>query len=145
MAGINLHHDRPAILSDSRFHRQLVDVGLEILFVLPAIAIQALTEISLPVKQAHADQRNTKVGSALDVVAGQNSQSARIDGERLMDAKFGGEISDRTRPQHSGVSRTPGPLCILVFAEAAVRIVDSAMQDEFGGTRFKFGQGILVQ
>jgi len=34
----------------------LIDIGLEVLFVLPAVAIEALAEISLTIKQAYADE-----------------------------------------------------------------------------------------
>ena len=145
MAGINLHHDRSAVFSDGRFHGKLVDIGLEVLFVLPAVAIETLAEISLAIKQAHADQRDAEIGGALDVIAGQNSKSSRIDGERFMHAKFGGEISHGTGPQHTGVARTPGALRILVLAQAAIGVVDPAVQGEFGGARFEFGERILVQ
>src|ERR1035441_3497399 len=49
MAGIDLHHDRSAVFPDSRFHGKLVDIGLEILLALPAVAIKALAEISLAI------------------------------------------------------------------------------------------------
>src|ERR1019366_783933 len=56
MAGINLHYDRSAVLPDGRFHCQLVDIGFEVLLALPAVAIESLAEISLAIKQAHANQ-----------------------------------------------------------------------------------------
>ena len=89
------------------FHRQLVDVGLEIFFLLPAVAIQMLPEIALAVKQADADQRNVEVGGALDVIAGEHAQAAGIDRHRFVQAELGGEIRHRTRPQHAGVSWRP--------------------------------------
>ena len=59
-AGLDLHRDRLAVWSDGGFHGQLVDVGLEIFFLLPAVAIEPLAEISLAVKQSDADQRNVQ-------------------------------------------------------------------------------------
>ena len=37
-AGFNLHDDGFAVLADGRLHGQLIDVGLQILFPLPAVA-----------------------------------------------------------------------------------------------------------
>ena len=64
-AGFDLHRDRLAVRADRGFHRQLVDVGLEVLFLLPAVAIQPLAEISLAVKQADSDQRNSRSDALL--------------------------------------------------------------------------------
>ena len=59
-ACLDLHRHGLAVDSDGGFHRQLVDVRLQIFFLLPAVAIEALAEISLAVKQADADQRNIR-------------------------------------------------------------------------------------
>src|SRR5208282_2269563 len=115
MAGIDLHHDRSAVFPDGRFHGKLVNIGLEELLALPAVAIEALAEISLAIKQAHADERDPEIGCALDVIAGQNSKSTGIDRERLVHAKFSGEISHGTGPQHAGVARPPGSFRILIL------------------------------
>src|SRR5208283_4212008 len=98
MAGIDLHHDRSAVDSDGRFHGQLVDIGFEVFLALPAVAIEALAEISLAIEKADADEGDPEIGSALDVIAGQNAQSTGINGERFMHAEFGGEISHGTGP-----------------------------------------------
>src|ERR1700674_2577802 len=145
MAGIDLHHNRPAICPDGSFHSKLADIGLEILFVLPAIAIEALAEISLTIKQAHANQRDPEIGGALDVIAGQNSKSPGIHRKRFVHAKFGGEISHGTGSQHTRVARTPGSLRFFVLTQAAIGVVDPAVQDKFRSARFEFGERILVQ
>src|SRR5580692_122083 len=76
MPGIHLYLYRPAIFSDRRFHCQLIDIGLEILFPLPTVAVETLAEISLSIKQTHTNQRNSQIGGALDVIAREHSQSA---------------------------------------------------------------------
>ena len=144
MAGINLHLDRPAVFSDGRFHGKLVDIGLEIFFALPAVAIEALAEISLAIEQADADEGDAEIGGALDVIAGQNSESTGIYRERLMHAKFGGEISHGTGSQHTGVARAPGSLRLLVLAQTTIGVVDPAVQDEFGRARLEFGERIFI-
>jgi hypothetical protein len=123
----------------------LVDIGLEVLLVLPAVAIEALPKVSLAIKEAYTDKWDPEIGGALDVIAGQDSKSTGIDRERLVYAKFRGEISHGTRPQHTGVARPPGSLRVLVLAQATIGVVDPAMQNELGGTLFEFVERILVQ
>src|SRR5579864_6100461 len=77
---LDLHSDRFAFPSNSGFHGHLADVGLEVLFLLPTVPVQLLPEIALPVEQTDAHQRKPQVGCALDVVPGENSESAGIDG-----------------------------------------------------------------
>src|SRR5271154_6093376 len=139
MVSIDLHQHRSAIFPDSRLHRQLVDVGLEILLTLPAIAIEALPEISLAIKKTYADQRDAEIGSAFDVISGQHSESAGINRKRLVHSKFSGEIGHRPRTQHPSVTRSPGSFRILIFTKAAICVVDPAVQDQFGRTRLEFG------
>jgi hypothetical protein len=141
MARIDLHYHRPAVGADGRFHGQLIDIGLEILLALPAVAIQALAEISLAIKQADANERDAEIGGALDVIAGQNSEAAGIDGQRFVHAKFGGEISHGPGPQHTGAARAPGALRLFVLAQAAIGIVDAAVQGQFVGARFNLARG----
>ncbi len=135
-AGLDLHRDRLAVRSDRRFHGQLVDIGLEVFFLLPAGAIQALAEISLAVEQADADQRNVQIGRALDVIAGQHAQAAGIFRNGLVQAEFGGEIGHRTRPQNAGVPGSPGAVRVEIFALAAIGVVDAAVQHQFAGAAF---------
>ena len=94
---VDLDHHRLAVLPDGDLDRQLVDVGVDVFFLLPAVLVEALPEVALLVKQAHADQRDAEVGRALDVVAGQDAQAAGIDGQRLVQAELGGEVGHRAR------------------------------------------------
>src|SRR5208283_2121935 len=144
-SGVDLHHDGSAIDSYGGFHGQVVDIDFEVLFALPAVAIQALTEISLAIKQAHGNQRDAQIGGALNVIAGQNSKSTGVDGKRLVDSEFGGKIRDGTGPQHSRVARSPGALGFFVLAQAAIGIVDAAMQGELAGARLQSFERILIQ
>src|SRR5580692_2515542 len=107
-ASFDLHHNRPPVLADGSFQRQLTNVRLKIFFLLPTLAIEALAKISLPVKQADANQRNGKIGCALDMISGQDPESAGIDGKRFVQPEFRGKIGHRTRPQNAGVPCSPG-------------------------------------
>ena len=49
-------------------------------------------------KTAPPDQRNIEIRCALNMIADENTQTAGIDGEGLVQAEFRGEIRHRTRP-----------------------------------------------
>ena len=99
-AGFDLYGDRFAVRPDRRLPSAvwLTSVWMYSSCCQP-VAVEALAEISLAVKQADADQRNVQVRGALDVIAGQHAQAAGIDRQRLVQAELGREISHRTRPQ----------------------------------------------
>ena len=118
----------------------LIDIGLDVFFLLPAGAIEALAEISLAVKQSDADQRNTQVGSALDVIAGQHAEAAGVFRNRNVQAEFGGEVRHRPRPQNAGMPGSPGAVRVEILALAAIGIVDAAVQHQFTGAPFHHGQ-----
>src|SRR5262249_47767724 len=137
---VDLHQNGQAVLSDGGLHRQLVDVRLEILFPLPSSSVQSLTEISLAVEQPHADNRNIKVGSDLDVIAREHSQSTRIDRERFVQAKLGGKVGYGTRSQDTRVPPAPGPFRLLILQQTTIGVVDTAMQNQFRSSRFQLSQ-----
>src|SRR5271154_773006 len=145
VAGLDLHHDGPSIPADRGLKRQLIDVGLQIFFLLPAVTIQALAKISLPIKQTDADERNGEIGRALDMVSGKNTEPAGIDGKRFVYAEFRGKIGDRMRPQDAGVPGSPSAVRLQIFLQAAIGVVDAAVQYEFGGASLQFRQGKLRQ
>ena len=60
LARLDLPIDRFAVRADRRLHRQLIDVGLQIFLLLPAVLVEPLPEVSLPVKQSDSDQRNVR-------------------------------------------------------------------------------------
>ena len=47
--------------------------------LLVARDVDFLAEVAAPVEQAGADERNTEIRSGLGVIAGQHSETARID------------------------------------------------------------------
>ena len=78
-AGYEIHFHGLAIFADGRLHGKLIDVSLEVLLLLPAVAIQALAEVALAVEQSNADQGNVQVRRALDMVSRKNAQAARVN------------------------------------------------------------------
>ena len=142
---LNLHHHRLAVLSDCRLHRQLIHVGLQVLFPLPAAVIQPLQKVALPVKQPNPNQRNVQVGRAFDVVARQHAQAAGINWQRFMQPELRGEVGHRTGPQHARVGRAPGPVRLQIFLLSPIDVIDAAMQHQFGCAAFDFAELHLVQ
>src|SRR6266581_9085392 len=130
-AGFDLYSDWFAVRADRRFHGQLADIGLDIFFLLPASAVETLAEISLAIEQADCDQGNSQVGGALDVIACEYAEPARIFRDRNVQTEFGGEIRHRTGPQDAGMSCPPGAVGVEIFPLAAVGVIDPAVQHQF--------------
>ena len=116
----------------------LTSVG-KILFLLPAVPIQPLAEVALAIKQSDPDQRNVEVGSALDVIAGEHAQAARVNGDRLVQSELCGKIGDRARPQYARVLGAPGSVALQIFALPAVSVVDAAVQYQFARAALNAG------
>src|SRR5437867_2955274 len=87
--GFDFHHHRFAVGAYRRFHGQLVDIRSQVLFLLPAILVEPLPEISLPIKQSNTDEGNAEIRGAFDVITGENAQTTRIDRNGFMQSEFG--------------------------------------------------------
>src|ERR1019366_6862694 len=138
--GFNLHADGFAVGADGGLHGELIDVGMEVLFVLPALAVEALGEVALAIEQAHADQGNAEVGRAFDMVTGQHAEAARVDGQRFMQAEFSGEIPNRARTQDPGMDGAPGNVGFQILALTTPRVINAAVQHELTRAPFDLRQ-----
>ena len=107
-AGVDADGDRLAVGAQGRLHRQVLDLGVEILFVLPAVDVEMLLEIALVVEQPDGHQRHAQPAGALDVVAREHAQTAGIDGDRLVDAELEREVGHRLGTEHAGMGPPPG-------------------------------------
>ena len=74
--------------------RQAVEVGLGVGFLLPAVVVEKLPEISLAVHQADAHQGQAQVGGGLQVVPGQDPEASGKQGQAFVQAEFHGKIGD---------------------------------------------------
>ena len=72
-----------------------VEVGVALL--LPAVGVERLAEVAVPVEEADADERHAEVAGRLEVVAGEHAEAAGVLGERLGDAELGREVGDRAQ------------------------------------------------
>ena len=107
----------------------------------------------MAIKKADGDQRDIQIGCALDVIARQHAEAAGINRHRFVDAELSGKIRHRTRSQHAGVSRTPGPVRVEILLLPAIGVVDAAVQHQFARAALDSGQrhfrkqrnGIVIQ
>jgi hypothetical protein len=74
--------------------RQTVEIGIRVGLLLPALVVEELAEIPLPVHEPDAHQRQPHVGAGLEMVAGQNTQPAGEQGQALVQAELHGKIGD---------------------------------------------------
>ncbi len=128
-ARLDRHRDRHAV-AQRRPHRQRSVIDVDVVLVLPAVAIEPLPEVALVVVEADADERDAEVRRALDVIAGEDAEAAGVDRQRLVDAELGREVGDRPRPEHAGVARAPGVRRVEVLLQPPVGVVDAAVQRE---------------
>ena len=123
------HRDRLAVARGG-LNGQQAAVHVEIVLVLAPVEIQPLLEVALVVVQAHAHERYPEVRRALDVIACEDAEAARVDRKRLVNTELGGEVGDGPRPQDARVARTPRMFRLEVLLQPAIGIVDPAMELE---------------
>ena len=136
-AGVDLHGDRLALAVPGGFHRQVLDLRVQVFFLLVALLVEVLLEIALIVEQPAGDQRHPQGTGALDVVAGEHAQTAGVNGNRLVHPEFEGEVGDRPRAEHARVGATPGGDLVHVFLQPPIGLVDAAVEDHFGRPHFQ--------
>ncbi len=132
--GPGLDRDRHRhALAERRPHRERAVIDVDVVLVLPPVAIEALPEIALVVVQADADERDAEIRRALDVIAREDAETAGVDGQRFVDAELRGEVRHRPRPEHARVTGAPGVLRVQVLLQPAIGVVDPAVQRQLRG------------
>src|SRR6266536_4863488 len=71
--------DRGALAVAKQGERLAVRIPGRVTLGLPAGLGQRLGEIAVPVQQPHADQRHAEIAAGLQVVAGQDRKSTRLN------------------------------------------------------------------
>ena len=92
------------------------------MLLLPAVAGERLTEVSVPVQQTHSDERDAEVAGGLEVVPGEDPEPAGVLREGGGDTEFRGEVGDRGR-------EFPAVLVTLVPPPAADVVVEVGGDD----------------
>ena len=126
--GLDRDQERLAVGAGHALDRQQLEVGVEIVLLLPAVGVERLAEVALGVQQADADQRDAQVAGALEVVAGQHAQAARVDRQALVQAELGREVRHRPGPQDRGVDRPPAIGVLEVLGQPAEGVVDPRVE-----------------
>src|SRR5436305_2013705 len=78
--------------ASSRLDGEIVKIQFRICLLLPAVGGEILLEVAVAIEQANADEGEGDFAGAFEMIAGENSQAARINGERFVDAELGREI-----------------------------------------------------
>ena len=117
----------------SAHHRQIVDLGDGIVFVLPAGTVEHLPEVALPIEQPHRHQRQFEVARGFQVVAGEDAEAARKDADALVDAEFEREVRDLA----------PGDAQVAVIGLALVLLADAVQQPQVAHVVREFFEAAL--
>jgi hypothetical protein len=88
-------HGRAAVGVAHDAERKAVGVEDRVRLLLPAFARDGLAEVAGAVEQTDRDDRHTEVGCALQVVAGENAEAARVLRQCGGDAELRREVRDR--------------------------------------------------
>ena len=126
-------------VAHGRLNRQQPAVDVDVVLLLPAVGVEPLTKVALVVIEPDAHERNAEIGRALQVIAGEDAEPARVDRERLVKAELGGEVRDRPRAEHAGVLRSPRVLRLQVLLHPAVGVVDAPVQRQLRGAQLPAG------
>ena len=78
-------------------YRQTLRIEGRVALKLPTVARERLAEVAGSVEQADADDRDAEVARCLEVVAGQNTETARVLRQDFGDAELRREVADRGR------------------------------------------------
>ena len=103
---LHLHHGR-RVVAEHLGDGEIVEVVPREQLELPSVGVEALAEVALLVQQSHPHQRDAQLGGALEVVARQHAQAARVDRQRLGQAELGAEIRDPRAVGGAVVVRPP--------------------------------------
>ena len=129
----NADRDRITIRRQRMLHRQVGHLRVEVLLALVSRHVQVLLEIPLVIEQPDRHQRHTQPAGTLDVIARQDPQTTRINGNRLVNPELGGKIGHRSRSQDPRVRRGPSRDRRHVLLQPPKSMVDAAEQHHLRG------------
>ena len=72
--------------------RHDVRVEQRVALLLPAVGVEALAEVAVPVEQTDPDERDAQVARRLEVVTGEHAEPTGVLGYRFGDAELGREV-----------------------------------------------------
>ena len=86
--------DRGAVGVAQEGEAETVRVEQRVGLALPAVVADRLAEVAGAVEEADAGERHAEVGRALEVIAREDAEAARVLGERAVDAELRREVGD---------------------------------------------------
>src|SRR5689334_4821019 len=134
IAGVDRDRDWIAVGTLGGFHRQVLDPGIEVLFLLIAIAIKLLLEIALVVEEPNGNKWDGEAARALNVIAREDTEAARIDRHGFVDAELGRKIGDGLGAKDAAFAGAPGVKRVVeIFLEPTMGLVDAGVEHHLGG------------
>ncbi|OPZ97884.1 MAG: hypothetical protein BWY71_01450 [Planctomycetes bacterium ADurb.Bin412] len=97
VSDIDMKTDRPSVFPQHQPDGHIVKVIFRIRFLLPAVRVQILLKIPLPVEQSDADQRQAQIAGTFEVITGENAQTAGINRQAFVQSELRTEIGYRSR------------------------------------------------
>ena len=91
---VHVDQHRLALGIHSRGGGDFREVELLVEGFLGSVAGDALGEVALGIEKAHADERQAQIAGLFAVVAAENTQTATVDGQGLVQAELRAEIGD---------------------------------------------------
>lgn len=125
---LDLHHHRRSIRGGGANERERLNVTRTILFLLPPRGRNALAEVSVCVKQPHADSRNPEIRRALQVVPGEYAKPTRVQGQRFVETEFRRKVCDGRSTEHAGSGGAPRVVVGQLLLKTVVVTIDTALE-----------------
>ncbi len=91
---LDADRQRPAAGLSHQLDRHVERIVLGVGLLLPAVEVQVLAEVALLIHQADADDRDAEVRGALEMIAREDAQAARVDRQALVQTELGAEVGD---------------------------------------------------
>jgi hypothetical protein len=92
---VNLYLQWLPIRPQHGLERHVVEVVCRVVLLLPAVVRQVLTEVTLLIEQANADEGHTEIARSLEMVAGKYAEATGVNRQAFSEAVFGGEVRDQ--------------------------------------------------
>ena len=113
-------------------HGHAVGIEIGVALLLPALDVEDLPEVPVLVEEADADERDAEIGRRLEMVAGEDTETAGVLGERLGDAELGREVGHH--PQRAAAFARLEPARLRQVAlQLGVHLVEEAKEPGVGG------------
>ena len=99
-------------IASGQCHAERIQVGIPLL--LPALRVERLAEVAVPVQESDTDERHTEIAGRLQMISGQHAESAGVLRKGFGDAELGREVRNLAeRRSGAGLEPTRGIEVVL--------------------------------